>query len=124
MLHLLKEEERIKAKKAALKRVESLKAAAPERGHDSPLSASTCKAKATPNAEGSTSKEQSPVKNKVTTATSTSAKAKRPKPQPNAQKAPIPTDKSFQQTPSGLNCLGATLPLRPLKSSAISSCVT
>ena len=57
------EDERIKAKKGALKRTVSVKAAAPERGHDSPLSASTCKAKATPNAEGSTSKQKSPVKN-------------------------------------------------------------
>ena len=57
------EGERIKAKKAALKRTESVKAAALERGHDSSTRASTSKAKATPNAEGSTSKQQSPVKN-------------------------------------------------------------
>ena len=57
------EEERIKAKKAALKRAESIKAAAPESGQDSPSRASTSKAKATPNVEGSTSKQRSPVKN-------------------------------------------------------------
>ena len=38
------EEGEIKAKKAALKRTESVKAAAPEPGHDSPLSASTSRA--------------------------------------------------------------------------------
>ena len=59
-----------------------------------PTRASTSKTKATPNAEGSTSKQQCPVKNKGTTATSTSAKAKRPK----AQKAPIPTDESTLTT--------------------------
>ena len=52
------EGERIKAKKATLKRTESVKAASRERGHDPPLSASTSKAKATPNAEGSRSKQQ------------------------------------------------------------------
>ena len=57
------EGERIKAKKAPLKRTERVKAAALERGHDSPSRASTSKAKATPNAEGLTSKQQSPLKN-------------------------------------------------------------
>ena len=46
------EELRIKVKKTALKRMESVKAAALERGHDPPSSTSTFKAKATPNAEG------------------------------------------------------------------------
>ena len=90
-----KDPERIKAKKVALKRVESLKAAAPKRGHDSPSRASTSQAKATPNAEGPTSKEQSPVKNKATSATSTSATAK---PRPKAKKAPVPTDNSTPTT--------------------------
>ena len=57
------EGERIKAKKAALKSTESVKAAALERGHDSPSRASTPKAKATLNAEGSTSKQKFPVNN-------------------------------------------------------------
>ena len=57
------EGERIKAKKAALKSTESVKAAALERGHDSPSHASASKEKATPNAEGSTSKQKSPVNN-------------------------------------------------------------
>ncbi|KIJ92959.1 hypothetical protein K443DRAFT_684887 [Laccaria amethystina LaAM-08-1] len=90
------EEERLKVKKAVLKRTESIKAAARERGHDSPSRAPTSKAKATPNAEGSTSKQQSSVKNKGTPATSTSAKAK---PQPKVKKAPVPTEEATP-TPS------------------------
>ena len=86
------EEERIKAKKAALKRVESLKAAAPKRGHDPPSCASTSKAKATPNAEDSMPKEQCPVENK---ATSTSATAK---PQSKVKKASVPTEESTPTT--------------------------
>ena len=54
------EGERIKVKKAALKRMESVKAAALEHDHDSPSRASTSEAKATPYAEGSMSKEQCP----------------------------------------------------------------
>ena len=95
MFHLPEEEETIKAKKAALKRTERVRPAALERGHDSPSRASISKAKATPNAEGSTSKQQYPVKNKGTTATSTSATAK---PQPKAKKAPVPTDDSTPTT--------------------------
>ena len=112
------EGERIKAKKAALKRTESVKAAAWERGHESPSRASTSEAKATPNAK---STQQSPVKNKGTTATSTSATAM---PQPKAKKVLFQRTSPLQQPPSQLHRLGATPPHRPLKSSTMSSCVT
>ena len=89
------EGERIKVKKAALKRMESVKAAALEHGHDSPSCASTSKTKATANAEGSTSKQQCPVKNKGATATSASAKAK---PHLKVKKASVPMEESTPTT--------------------------
>ena len=115
------EGEMIKVKKVALKRAESVKAAAPKRGHDSPSRASTSKAKATPNAEGSTSKQQCLGKNKGTTAAIASATAK---PQSKAKKVLFQWTSPLQQPPSRLHRLGATPPPRPLKSSMMSSCLT
>ena len=86
------EDGRIKAKKAALKRTENVKTAAPERGHDSLSRASTSKAKATPNAEGSTSKQQSPVKNNCHQHFCNSQAPAQ------GEEAPVPTDESTPTT--------------------------
>ena len=75
--------------------MESVKAAALEHGHDSPSRASTSKTKATANAEGSTSKQQCPVKNKGTTAASTSATGTL---QSKPKKASIATEESTPTT--------------------------